>query len=57
MTIDDWLRVASADAAQRRLPDLEPLLKALAAATRSLRAAEWNQHAAGRPQRDPLTPP
>ena len=55
MTGDDWLGAAKADARRRELPQLEPLLKALAAATRALRAAEWNQHAAMRPRADPPT--
>jgi hypothetical protein len=50
MTGDQWLAAAKADAARRQLHGLAPLLKALAEATRALRAAEWNQHAATRPQ-------
>jgi hypothetical protein len=50
MTGDAWLAAAKADAARRQLHGLAPLLKALATATRALRAAEWNQHAASRPQ-------
>jgi hypothetical protein len=42
MTIDDWLDSACADADRRELPDLKPLLGALAQATRVLRAADWN---------------
>lgn len=53
MTGDEWLNAAKADAARRQLAHLEPLLTALAAATRALRAAEWNQHAATRPRTDP----
>ena len=50
MTGDAWLAAAKADAARRQLHGLAPLLEALAAATRALRAAEWNQHAAIQPQ-------
>ena len=41
MTIDAWLRAATADADERGLPDLKPLLESLAAATRALRAAKF----------------
>ncbi len=47
MTLDDWLVAARTDADRRDLPDLKPLLNALADATRALRAASWNRHAAG----------
>ena len=40
MTLDDWLRVAVDDAERRGLPDLKPLLEALAKATAALRASE-----------------
>jgi hypothetical protein len=39
MTIDDWLRAALADADRRKLPDLKPLLEALARSTKTLRDA------------------
>lgn len=42
MTVDDWLQAALADAARRGLPELKPILEALAGATRALRAADWN---------------
>ena len=45
MTIEAWLRVALADADRRGLPDLMPLLEALARATKALRAADFNDHA------------
>ena len=45
MTIEDWLRAATADAERRRLPELTPRLAALAAATRQLRGASWNREA------------
>jgi len=48
MTIDDWLRLALADARRRGLPELEPLLESLAAATRALRASGFTGSAAPR---------
>jgi len=45
MTIDRWLAAAEADARQRNLEDLIPLLRGLAKATRALRTAGWNQRA------------
>jgi len=39
MTIETWLQAAIADAEQRGLPDLKPLLEALAKATAALRAS------------------
>jgi len=47
MTIDDWLRVSIADAEQRGLPALKPLLETLARATTALRAADFNERADG----------
>jgi hypothetical protein len=41
----EWLAAAKADADRRQLPELKPLLDALAAATRELRGATWNRHA------------
>ena len=55
MTIDTWLQAALADADRRGLPELKPLLEALAQFTRALRAADFNDRAdvppapAGRP--------
>ena len=46
MTIDAWLRAAVEDAERRGLPELKPLLEALAQATRALRAADFNENAA-----------
>ena len=46
MTLDDWLVAAKSDADRRALPELKPLLDALADATRALRAASWNRHTA-----------
>ena len=45
MTTEDWLAWASADADGRGLPELKPLLTALAGAMRTLRAADWNEDA------------
>ena len=39
MTVDAWLRAAIADAEERGLPELKPLLEGLALATGALRAA------------------
>jgi hypothetical protein len=50
MTVDEWLERALADADRRRLPDLKPLLEALARATRALRAADFNDNADGQPR-------
>ena len=61
MTLDDWLVAAKTDADRRGLPELKPLLDALTDATRGLRAASWNRHAAGPPSAgdaaDPATRP
>ena len=46
MTVEDWLALAIADAERRGLPELKPLLEALARTTRALRDADFNQHAA-----------
>ena len=46
MTIDAWLRAAISDAERRGLPELKPLLEALAQATRALRDADFNENAA-----------
>ena len=47
MTLDEWLVAARTDADRHGRPELKPLLDALADATRVLRAASWNRHAAG----------
>jgi hypothetical protein len=39
MNIDVWLKTAVADAEERGLPELKPMLETLAQATRALRAA------------------
>jgi hypothetical protein len=43
MTIESWLQAAIADAERRGLPDLKPLLEALARATQALRAADFSK--------------
>ena len=48
MTIDEWLKAAIADAERRGLPALKPALETLAGATKTLRAADFNDHADGR---------
>ena len=40
MTIEEWMAAAIADAERRGLPELRPLIEALAQATRALRAAD-----------------
>jgi hypothetical protein len=47
MTMDSWLQAARADAERRGLPRLTPILEALARSTRALRAADFNDDAAG----------
>jgi len=47
MTIEEWLKAAIADAERRGLPELKPLLEALAQATRALRAARFGGQAHG----------
>jgi hypothetical protein len=48
MTVDAWLKAAVADAERRGLPELKPLLEAIARATQALRAADFNDDAAER---------
>ena len=45
MSVDRWLAAAEADAERRGMPELKPLLQGLAASTRILRAATWNDRA------------
>ena len=45
MTIEAWLESVTADADARGLPDLKPLLEALARATAALRQADFNDNA------------
>jgi hypothetical protein len=47
MTVKAWLEMAMHDADRRGLPELKPLLEALAKATSALRTAEWNADATG----------
>lgn len=47
MTIEQWLEDTKADAYRRKLPELADLLETLAQATAALRAADWNDDAAG----------
>jgi hypothetical protein len=53
MRIEDWLHAASADADRRNLPELKPLLEALARSTTNLRRADSDLAAAA----DVETPP
>ena len=53
MTIGDWLAAAKADAEERGLPELIPMLEGLAQATERLRAADWNDDADKETPRDP----
>ena len=46
MNLDAWLAAAIADAERRGLPELRPLLEALAQATRALRGAGFGGNAA-----------
>ena len=52
MTVAEWLAAARADAERCALPELGPLLEGLAEATAVLRAADWNDDAAGPAPRD-----
>jgi hypothetical protein len=55
--VDAWLAAVVADAKQRGLPELEPLLEALARATTALREADFNADASGStPNRPPPGP-
>jgi hypothetical protein len=47
MTIKIWLDNAVQDAERRGLPQLRPLLEALARSTSALRTADWNYDATG----------
>ncbi|MEO7270520.1 MAG: hypothetical protein ABIX28_17405 [Vicinamibacterales bacterium] len=50
MDINDWLAAAKADAVQRKLPELIPLLENLAASTTRLRTADAEDRAAAQPE-------
>ena len=45
MTIDVWLKCAIDDAERRGIPELKPILEALAKAKTTLRSADFNDHA------------
>jgi aspartyl-tRNA(Asn)/glutamyl-tRNA(Gln) amidotransferase subunit A len=47
MTIEQWLEDGKSDAYRRKLPELADLLEGLARGTAALRAADWNDDAAG----------
>lgn len=47
MSIEAWLAWALADAERRNLPELRPLLEALARSLHALRAADFNDRANG----------
>ena len=53
MTIESWLQAAITDAERRGLPELKPILEGLARSTQALRAADFNDDAAG-PRRPAL---
>jgi hypothetical protein len=62
MTVEAWLDAVLADLDRRQLPEMRPLIQALAQATRSLRAAEFNCDPVGSwsrvsnlPKNDPMT--
>jgi hypothetical protein len=48
-SIDSWLAAACADAERRGLPELKPLLEALARSTAALRAADESHRSSARP--------
>jgi hypothetical protein len=56
MTVEAWLRSALADAEMRGMPELKPLLEALARSTRLLRQAPFNDDASGRREADDRRP-
>ncbi|MDO8835251.1 MAG: amidase, partial [Vicinamibacterales bacterium] len=56
MTVDCWLTTACADADRRNLPELKPLLSALAGAMTALRGEDWNDDAAGATPAEPVGP-
>jgi hypothetical protein len=58
MTVDAWLKAAIEDAERRGLPELRPLLEALARSTRALREidrsmAPLEHRGDGRPENRP----
>jgi len=52
MTVDAWLKAAIEDAERRGLPELRPMLEALAQATRALRSAPFGERAIPAPPTD-----
>ena len=56
-TVETWLEAACADADRRGLPALKPLLANLAAAMRTVRAADWNDAADRGPTLAPVPAP
>ncbi len=48
MTVDAWLKMATADADRRALPQLAPLLEGLAASLTQLRGGDFTMHATPR---------
>ena len=56
MTIEAWLAAAEEDARRRGLPELVPMLGALARATGRLRAAAWTRRATGVGPDQPVPP-
>ena len=61
MTLEQWIEDGKSDAYRRKLPELADLLDGLARSTAALRAADWNDdaagdtHAAPQPDREPPT--
>ncbi|HXG89576.1 MAG TPA: hypothetical protein VNJ02_14700 [Vicinamibacterales bacterium] len=55
MTIEQWLEDARSDAYRRKMPELADLLESLAKSTAALRAADWNDDAAGASHVEELT--
>jgi hypothetical protein len=47
MSLEEWLKLAIADAERRGLPELKPILEGLAGAARSLREAGLGGRADG----------
>jgi hypothetical protein len=47
MTVKPWLESALLDAERRGLPELRPLLEALAGSISALRDSDWNEDASG----------
>ena len=56
MTVESWLNAAIADAEQRGLPELKPLLEALARATTRLRSMDRRSSFGGASPRSAAEP-